>query len=826
MAVALRTGAAGVTVPSPGTQQAVTLPSGAKQNDLIQIYCASCSASNSFSSPGFSSSAPVSGTGGGGSAQLLWKFNTGNDPAGTQYLVTAAFADTWGAIIVANGRCDQVIVFDGGASSGEIATAVSTVTPNSPVTTWPATRLNWFGFTLLPAGVATLWQPPGFTAEIAQVNSTLAAPAQNIALIFADYTTRGTPAAPFTAGFLNAAAGNTVYTLDISTATGLGDNLLLAVSVTSAATVISVEDTENQNWQLVEASADGNLYIYQCESTSVLTTAAGEIEITISADTGAVNAFLIDDPGSLELDVTVLNTGTGTTASQATGTLGFTGEHIFAFTYVSVGFSAFSWSAPMTSFGNSPQSGNSAGCLGVAYDEVTGTGSVTPTSTWTTAEAWDMIVVTARPWSIQPGAVSSASITGAAMVGIPVTEPLPQARQSPRGFGRYPLYSRRRRQAIIPIQQTGTQFPLVIRQRPRPAQWPPHWIRGRAFDTPIPAQANQGQPWPAVTRQPGRMVRVAFFYRQLRRIRAIAPGGLGQGAQAPRWQPLPAGRPGWRRLAPKLRRSVVTTPEPVQLAAGSPWLTTTRTRRRKLENVRVYRRHAFGPPLPQAHQASGNPAIMIPVRKSRQRPWAWFRKRPRVFSHLIPKATQQGSAALQAHTSVTFTGARGVAAAVFLRAPSTATVTASPVARAGMVSLASASKLAAAARHTAVASAALASPSALSATAGVSRRGSAVLQAASSLSATGTDSSAATLSARSTLSATSLNATSASASWSALSVLAAVATAAPMQTEITIIPLTVPGVNEPATGTARNNEPVTGSVVTGEVDGGIYDDGS
>ena len=130
----LRAGAAGSVTPAIGPVLASTLPSGARQNDIISIWCASVSASNTFSSPGFTAAPPVSGAGGQGSVQLLSKVNYGPDPAGTTYTVTATSPDVFGQVIFAYGGNDQLIILDGGALSGAIDSSANTSVSSQSLT--------------------------------------------------------------------------------------------------------------------------------------------------------------------------------------------------------------------------------------------------------------------------------------------------------------------------------------------------------------------------------------------------------------------------------------------------------------------------------------------------------------------------------------------------------------------------------------------------------------------------------------------------------------------------------------------------------------------
>jgi len=184
----LRAGASGSVTAAVGTTLASTLPSGARQNDIISIWCASVSASNTFSSPGFTAAPPVSGAGGQGSVQLLSKINYGPDPAGATYTVTASSPDVFGQAIFAYGGNDQLIVLDGGALSGAVgASPGTTVSSQSLTITQRGDILAWLGFAIVPAGTITLTAPAGYATEIAQFTSSVTGASQ-VTMMMADFS--------------------------------------------------------------------------------------------------------------------------------------------------------------------------------------------------------------------------------------------------------------------------------------------------------------------------------------------------------------------------------------------------------------------------------------------------------------------------------------------------------------------------------------------------------------------------------------------------------------------------------------------------------------
>ena len=831
MPVTLRAGSAGVTVPSPGTSQPVTLPSGAQLGDLVQIYCAGATASNSFSCPGFTASSPVSGSGGVGTVQLLYKINT-TDLAGTIYTVTATTADTWGAIIVSDGSSDQLIIFDGGIPEQVSATAGTQIALPPPVQAYPLDRLNWFGSCLLPSGTNTIFPPAGFTVEVPQVNSTLAAPAQNIALMFADLQQPHTQSSgtPFTAGTLNAAAGSLTYQLSVGTTTGFGDNLLLVASTTAGA-ITGVADSKNQKWNLIGTT--GNTFsVYQCESTAILVGGTDTVTLTITSTSGAVNMLLIDDPAALIVDISLTTSGTGTTAALATGTLNFANEHVMGFTWVTATASALAWSAPMTAFGSTPISGNSAGWLSASYDLVTATSSVTPTETWTTSVFYDMIVITFRPWSPGPGFLATAAVNGSVMVALPAAQPVPQLSSQSRGnrlqralFG--PKI--RRGAAVLIPQATGGPFPLTVRQRGVRLPGVAYRVnRQRVFSAPV-SQGPLAPPFiPAPVPNRFRPMMAYLHPRMRTSDNRVEVPPLPQGPLAPSWVQVPVRQPGWRRFAPKLRRPAVTTaPPPGPVAVGSPWLGNVAPKRRPWAAailLRYERRRVFAPVPPQGPQPVGTPSIMTMPRRTRQRPFWYFRRQPRWFGRLIPKTTQQGIAHLTAASTLSATAVRQVNAIDHMTSSSRLTVTALPVARAATAALTAQSRMTPRATRTAVATAALSATNRLTVAAVNRDVARAAFTSSTTLTAAATTGSGAQLVAASRLTAAaSPVSTSAAASQQAGSSLSATGQSAVTQQVITITPLQIPGVNEAPLPAGRATGPVVSSTVRGEVEDQLYD---
>jgi hypothetical protein len=613
-AVAFRAGGGGSVTSTITTQLSAALPSGAQQNDLILIWCASVSAANSFSSPGFTAVPPAAGGGGQGTTQLLWKKNSAPDAPGTIYLITAAAADVMGQLCVAYGGEDQLIIFDGGPSSGAVSSAVSlTVSSQSLTLAYPGTRLAWFGFTVIPSGTSTITPPSGYITEVPQITS----------------------------------------------------------SVTSATQV----------------------------------------------------ALLMGD--------------TGASAPGVTGTVS--------------------------------------------------------------------------------GSVTAAGISGATLLGIPPAQPLPQAGRRHRR----PFVPRARRgSAVRGRGAPGVPYPVFSRTRPRTITPPRNWARSRIFRPPL-AQAGQGGPWPVIAgSQRFRAMQAAWSAARFRRGRVFAPPAMSQGPLAPRWVPPPVTRPGWRRLAPRLRRSQVFTALPRPQASGSPWLTARRSRSRDAEGFRLYRRRVWAPRMAQGPLAAGTPPVMRP--RARLRAW-WFRRQGRVFTVTRPKMTISAAAALSAPSVLTAHAAVSRFASAALSAPSTMSARGMRGVPAS-AALTAPSVMTARAQALRIASASLTAPSVLTAPAVLARNGAAALSAPSTMTVAGSLSSSAVLSAPSRMTVTAVPVQLAAAALNAPSALTATATAGPRGRLITITPDAIPGVNEePGTGDL-SSAPVTGSTVTAQIEDGIYDD--
>lgn len=831
MAVTLRAGSAGVTVPAPGTTQPVTLPSGAQTGDLVQIYCAGTTASNSFSCPGFKSLSPVSGSG-GGSMQLLYKINL-TDAPGTIYTVTASSADTWGAIIVSDGQTDQALVFDGTPSAGQVNTSSLLIGTPVPVPAFPGARLNWFGFALLPSGTAQIYQPPGFTIQVPQVNSTLAAPSQNIAMMFADWTPpRPSPVPPpFIAGSASQASGvSTTLTVPITTTTGLGDDLIIAIGDTAGSGDITkvTDSSGGNNWTLDNAVAGSNLTTWRAWGSAVLTGGSSSVTVTLAGTTGNVVAVVVDDPSALQQDIAVNGSNaSGTTASVSTGVLNASTEMILSFTWVGSAGSAPVQNAPMT--GLSVISGGAAGFLAPAYDIVSSSASVTASSSWTGAAPLAEVVLTfIRPWFIEPGAVVPANINGGVMIALPPGQPVPQVASPPRNRLLRALFGPRARRgaAVVIPQQTGTQFPLAVRNRSPRLYLAVQRLNRQRFISPPQVQGPLAPPFipPPV---PNRFRPLAAYLHPRPRTsdNRIEVPPLPQGPQAPSWLQVPVVRPGWRRFAPRLSRGKVTLVVPPQQAQGAPWLGSVSPKRRPWAAsvvARYYKRRIFAPQMPQGAQA---PAwVQTQPRRTRQRPFWFFRRQPRWFMKLIPKVTVSGVAHLTSASTLTVSGTRQVNAVTHMTSSSRMTVAALPVARAGSAALTQQSRLTAKGLRTKVGTATLNAASTLTANGIVRKIATASFTSSSTLTAAATTGSGALLQAPSRLTATALLTQLPTATLSAPSTMFAQATAGPLKPEIIIPPLVIPGAGEGGLKPGqRDPQSTQQAIIRGTVDPGIFD---
>jgi hypothetical protein len=215
------------------------------------------------------------------------------------------------------------------------------------------------------------------------------------------------------------------YTATLSASVAAGDNLIVGVSVT-AGTVSGIMDSKGQKYTLIGSIGSGTntLYVFQCtgQSGTAAGSAAmlgGKDTITAQLTSGSstpINLWAVDVPGTYQLDAIGAQTATGTSAtiSKATGTLAQAGETVIAFSWDAGGGGSPAWSAPMTQVGGS-LSGNSAGFMGAAYNQVTSTATTTPTATITSA-LWLIVVVAFRNPEAA-GAVDSFVVSTGTPVG-------------------------------------------------------------------------------------------------------------------------------------------------------------------------------------------------------------------------------------------------------------------------------------------------------------------------------------------------------------------------------------------------------------------------
>lgn len=180
----LRAGSAAVVATASGTSLTATHPSGSLPGDLILIWNASPDFGITWSVPGFNVVAPASGTGTSMSVQLLWKIDSGAEPA--SYTVTSSGATNAGLIICAYGNVNQVTPFDNGAYSGQLNATSTAIIPQTMDTQYPDTQLLWFATVEDPSGggIPTITMPPGYANRVAQTTGT--GPSTNVSVIMGD----------------------------------------------------------------------------------------------------------------------------------------------------------------------------------------------------------------------------------------------------------------------------------------------------------------------------------------------------------------------------------------------------------------------------------------------------------------------------------------------------------------------------------------------------------------------------------------------------------------------------------------------------------------
>lgn len=223
--------------------------------------------------------------------------------------------------------------------------------------------------------------------------------------------------APVAVATLNAPGSAGPYAAPLTAPIPLGSNAIVAVQVTSGA-VADVTDTRGQQYAPIGSVTSGttSIYLFQCQDSLLVRAGTGQVIVTLGGGSvSPVNITAVSVPGTAGADTSVFPvtaTGTGTTASAATGTRGQPRETLLAFEWTAASGGSPAWSGAFSALG-SLISGHGAGFLTSAADVVTTAATSTATATFSTPAAWMMIVIgLGAPETA--GAIDSVAVTAAA----------------------------------------------------------------------------------------------------------------------------------------------------------------------------------------------------------------------------------------------------------------------------------------------------------------------------------------------------------------------------------------------------------------------------
>jgi hypothetical protein len=205
----------------------------------------------------------------------------------------------------------------------------------------------------------------------------------------------------------NAASGapSNIYQVPLTGSVAAGDNLIVAVTTTSGL-VAGVSDSKAQVYRKIGTVTSGgnSITVFQCfgqsgTSPDSVALRAGSDRITVTLATGTVspvNVWAVDAPGTVMLDTSfspATASGTGTTASAATGPLGQAGETLLAFEWNGQIGGVPGWTGAFKTLGD-PVTGNAAGYLAAAADLTTSKATATATaSIGNPLSGWLMFVI-------------------------------------------------------------------------------------------------------------------------------------------------------------------------------------------------------------------------------------------------------------------------------------------------------------------------------------------------------------------------------------------------------------------------------------------------
>ena len=201
---------------------------------------------------------------------------------------------------------------------------------------------------------------------------------------------------PYLVGSNTAASGgSTALVVAVATAVASGDLLYIGILMNTATSIISVVDSQLQNWQLMQSdvvNTTTQLYIFSPGSSVALST-SDTITVNYAANSSVQGAIVVADNVVDNMDKIVLAHGTSTAPSVASGTLSQAEENCIGFIVDTNAGGTPTWNATFSGHVLANITAAATTKLSAAYAVVNSTSSVTAAGTIVSAN-WAIGIVT------------------------------------------------------------------------------------------------------------------------------------------------------------------------------------------------------------------------------------------------------------------------------------------------------------------------------------------------------------------------------------------------------------------------------------------------
>lgn len=200
---------------------------------------------------------------------------------------------------------------------------------------------------------------------------------------------------PYVAGKASGTGSGSSITISLTTNVADSDSVIVGAFSGGAATVTGVTDSQGQAYlpqASNNASSSCQVWTYECVGSVPLVAGTDTITVNYSLSGSDQAAIAVGVPNIAQADKTANASGTGTTASVATGTLSQAEETVIAFISDLTAGGVPTLGGGLTVLDHQA-GGNSTGIITAGYNNVASTASTTPSGT-ITSTTWAIAVVT------------------------------------------------------------------------------------------------------------------------------------------------------------------------------------------------------------------------------------------------------------------------------------------------------------------------------------------------------------------------------------------------------------------------------------------------